>query len=93
MRHVWRAQLLSRAVLPLLAQVEPTAGTWKTWVLTSAKEFPSTASITRSNSRRTRLAEEFCLADAAVRGRHEPDADLDGRPARISLGRTDAEPD
>ena len=26
--------------LPLLAQVEPTAGTWKTWVLTSAKEFP-----------------------------------------------------
>lgn len=28
------------AGLPLLAQVEPNAGTWKTWVLTSAKEVP-----------------------------------------------------
>jgi membrane-associated phospholipid phosphatase len=40
------------AGLPLLAQVEPNAGKWKTWVLTSANEFPVAAPPSREETAR-----------------------------------------
>ena len=48
---------LAACALPLLAQgpVEPQAGNWKTWVITSGKDFrvppPPDAAATRPNSR------------------------------------------
>jgi hypothetical protein len=82
------------ALLPIAAQVEPNAGSWKTWVLTNGRELR----LQRPPQREETVAElawlkTYMARHPPVRRSDKADACLDGRPARLSVGGSHAEPD